>query len=549
MKAKRIIPLLLVIIIAVTALVRDLNKDISISNDKISLTHAPQLNNGWITENREITLPIKLNTPVNTEAVIYRALPQNLNNDKYLCLISSQQSIKVSVDKKVIYTYGYDEHDISKKLPGNLYNIIKLPEDAAGKRLQISYLSRNEKQSGELNTILYGYKGDILLSILRSGLYEIVAFILLTIIALVCLLISFINRKKLNSKALLYNSVLLMIISLWVFLQSSFSQFVFVSQHNVKVISYFCTMIAPIYANKFLNSSLKNDYDAVCRRFSIIYLINFMVDAVYLIISGNLPEKCLVITHIIICFNMAVVIYVLFRNLFILHKKDDKFVTLCMMPFLISSLFCIITCYTNDFVFTISRSLIIGIAFSIVFIVIALIVYFIKLYKDAMYTNVLNKLAFQDTITGGKNRTAFYKDIETTLSNNSDNKNICIMIIDLNNLKKINDTYGHLVGDEAIRTCYECIEKSIPHGGTCYRIGGDEFACILIGFSKELMSDFISTFTKYVSVKNVNLEYSFSAAYGYSYYNKVTDTNLLDAFNRADKEMYEKKQEMKNKMN
>lgn len=123
----------------------------------------------------------------------------------------------------------------------------------------------------------------------------------------------------------------------------------------------------------------------------------------------------LLITHIIICINIAIVIYILMRNL-LLHNNQDKLLTICIMPFLLSSLFCIMTCYTNDFVFTISRSLIIGIMLSIRFISIVLIIYFIKIYKDAMSTKTLNTLAFQDTITGGKNRTAFIRMLKTALN-------------------------------------------------------------------------------------------------------------------------------------
>lgn len=119
------------------------------------------------------------------------------------------------------------------------------------------------------------------------------------------------------------------------------------------------------------------------------------------------------------------------------------------------------------------------------------------------------------------------------------------MILDLNGLKQINDTYGHLIGDEAIKTCYDCISMYIPKCGTCYRIGGDEFACIFINCSKKIITDFIDKFNAEVAYHNEFLKYEFSAAYGYSFYDKETDTDILATFKRADKLMYEKKNSMK----
>ena len=47
--------------------------------------------------------------------------------------------------------------------------------------------------------------------------------------------------------------------------------------------------------------------------------------------------------------------------------------------------------------------------------------------------------------------------------------------IDLNNLKMINDTYGHAKGDEAICATVNAVDKVVPKGCLLYRIGGDEF--------------------------------------------------------------------------
>ena len=51
--------------------------------------------------------------------------------------------------------------------------------------------------------------------------------------------------------------------------------------------------------------------------------------------------------------------------------------------------------------------------------------------------------------------------------------------IDLNGLKRVNDTYGHVAGDELIRAAADCMKNSFNEYGKIYRIGGDEFAVII----------------------------------------------------------------------
>jgi len=87
-------------------------------------------------------------------------------------------------------------------------------------------------------------------------------------------------------------------------------------------------------------------------------------------------------------------------------------------------------------------------------------------------TLLLEKLAYKDFLTGGFNRTAYERDVQAYLDNK---KSFRLILLDLNELKHINDTYGHNQGDEAIRLVF----NAMVHGflqGTCYRIGGDEFA-------------------------------------------------------------------------
>lgn len=93
-------------------------------------------------------------------------------------------------------------------------------------------------------------------------------------------------------------------------------------------------------------------------------------------------------------------------------------------------------------------------------------------------TEKLFKLAYTDAMTGVYNRNAYEEKLEKLNKVNARLDNIMVVIVDLDKLKCINDTYGHRTGDDAIKTVADCILKTVGKKADIYRIGGDEFVCI-----------------------------------------------------------------------
>lgn len=89
------------------------------------------------------------------------------------------------------------------------------------------------------------------------------------------------------------------------------------------------------------------------------------------------------------------------------------------------------------------------------------------------------RLAREDTMTGLENRNAF----EACLHNLLEKPVLCLqfLVFDLDNLKTINDAYGHLAGDQALSMVAECVRTVFADAGRCYRIGGDEFCVVITG--------------------------------------------------------------------
>ncbi|PJN51449.1 Cyclic di-GMP phosphodiesterase Gmr [Paenibacillus sp. GM2FR] len=89
--------------------------------------------------------------------------------------------------------------------------------------------------------------------------------------------------------------------------------------------------------------------------------------------------------------------------------------------------------------------------------------------------HVLEKLAYQDTITGLPNRNEMNRFFET----NAETEKITILFLDLDQFKAINDTLGHNVGDMLVQEVGKRLRQFIGSGQQVFRIGGDEFLIIL----------------------------------------------------------------------
>ncbi len=167
-------------------------------------------------------------------------------------------------------------------------------------------------------------------------------------------------------------------------------------------------------------------------------------------------------------------------------------------------------------------------------------------------TEKMTLLANKDALTGVSSKVAYDNDVneinEAILR--KDDIHFGIIMIDLNDLKVINDDYGHMNGDVALIKLSDLITRTFSHTKV-YRVGGDEFVVILRGDDYSNSAALIDEFNLRISAiaenKHLKAPEKTIAAIGYSEFNPETDTSVEDVFKRADLAMYERKRIMKNK--
>lgn len=99
---------------------------------------------------------------------------------------------------------------------------------------------------------------------------------------------------------------------------------------------------------------------------------------------------------------------------------------------------------------------------------------------DREWAGRFHELAIRDELTGLYNRRFFNQELARLVAESHANtKPLTLALIDLNDFKSINDTYGHHTGDAALRLVAECIRAAVSENDITARTGGDEFAVII----------------------------------------------------------------------
>ena len=160
--------------------------------------------------------------------------------------------------------------------------------------------------------------------------------------------------------------------------------------------------------------------------------------------------------------------------------------------------------------------------------------------KDKQKEEQLIIKSHTDGLTGLFNRRA-YEDHVRTYGYTITEENLVYLSMDVNGLKKVNDTMGHAVGDELLIGAAECMKRCLSSYGRIYRVGGDEFAGIIFASRLEL-KNVIDDFNKAVASWRGNNLKSLSISVGYVPVSEMEERTIEALAKEADRRMYENKE-------
>lgn len=483
-----------------------------------------------------INLPADLSVDAGEPYTIYKTLPHDFEHSQVILIRSSLQNVTVSLDDTTIYSVNYED----EATYASMWHMVDIPHDSSGKTLSLTFSSPYDAMSGTVNEVLYGSDLALHSYIVQSFGFRAFIGLFTFIIGLFMIIGSAVYKPK-QSDGYAYVGMFAVLISFWVISESRMLQYLTGNIFIIGSISYLSLSVFPIPILWYLKNHVLKRITLPLSILCGVFVLNTGLVLTLHFTGVSDFFETVIVTQLLIGIGVLIV----FSTMVIEYRKyDNKQTTrplLLLGILFVFGMFEVITFITGNFDRT-SIFLVTGLLIVMILVIVRYIRFLMDRFRQGYEKEFYEKLAYVDPLTEAKNRLSFEKDLAAYFNHPSLRNNLRLIYFDLDNLKRINDVHGHIEGDKVLRVGYAIIDSVFGEYGSCYRIGGDEFACIAVDLDDDVYEE-----------RKAKFESSFDA-YKKSPYpvrmsigSKVYENHLsLDAFiKQADQSMYENKNSFK----
>lgn len=488
----------------------------------------------------EISLPYSYPFRQGEQLELTCTLPEKLSENSSVSFRSLYSANEIYVDGKMIGSYGTRMPLPFGRMVGNIRVVVPIEKQMAGKEMKLvitPYYSVN----ADISAIDVGYTDEIRWDILSDNMFRILVVTVLVTIMLIAIGINIyqiISGSREQFKLIIGFVLFDFLVVTWILCSSDVPQFLTNSNEGVSLVSFLClSMICiPLMSMCECIIPTKRKIFAILGKAGYILPLSICLGFVLNLYD---PMDVLICTHIYILICIVIVTFCACKEW--KNGIASKFLLVGIIEIAVAATVGLICWYKSP-----SKGYD-AVAFSIGFVLFiatlfALIGYKqIKMVEEEKYMDIYKKLAYTDSLTMLKNRTAFELKFSTMQETNYKDVDVCLFMFDLNNLKKTNDTLGHQMGDKLIVGTARTIQKVFGDIGDCFRLGGDEFGVILENYDgdpAELRTIFKNELSQYGTDNKLDV----SCAVGYAGMKwSPGDTFFRDIYKVADSKMYEDK--------
>ena len=502
---------------------------------------------GWLDENGDEAVIFGITSPPDSEFVFQRSLKGSEFSNGNLCFITRNVIFSIYIDEELIYDFHPSLGGYYGKAYGDYIHTAAFPAFSDERVLSIrgTVLTANEWTG--FDEVVIQSSGAYISNIARANTPQFITFLLTFDFGAILFILGVIEHiRRVDMMETVYLGVITMLLSLWTNSSSRILQIITGNSAMLRLLDYtvLCLVTAPIVI--FVASFTKNQKNIFVRIYVGMYILNFLFQAITIPLGLFDYHDILPIDHLMIVLGAVLVVYLVIKA--IRKKTIDR----SQRAYLITAI-AVIVCsgmvdmvrYYADRVTDTAFATRIGLLFFVGILTVYEFRQLITAQIKSRETEVMQRLAMEDTLTGLHNRTAFTY-YEKELISQSEGK-LLFIHLDVNYLKKVNDTYGHAEGDRHIMAAARVIRESFGAHGQCFRVGGDEFFVIMDG--KDCLADYQGELPKF---KAMQAEYNekekppvpLSIAHGTAEYNCV-DGDPEVAEKLADSRMYEDKKRIK----
>ena len=536
------------IIVTIAASLNPYEKDIHLIRNE-----AKDYNTGWEYKNSGIddsyypcNLPIHLDRDNYRDITVRKLLGKESTDGTYIMYRSKHAENHVYIDGREIYSYG-DRMSPVFPLPGSAWIQIPLHDDYQGHYLTITLHRIESKYGGQMEGVIIGDRGDMLERILTDNLFGVITCYIILFASVMLLILGLIERRLVRNNGLFHLAAFSLVLFIWSMNETHCTQLYLGNMETVSILTYEAIAFLPMPLISYFKGSRHKKVRVTCETIAVIPVINYiLLNGLHFMGIFDMSEL-LILTHITIFIVGGAIGIAHLRSGMLNRKKDEgelpELAAIGFIVFVISAFIDIGHYYSSSFVDG-SRYTRIGLLFFVLMLAVDTMHYTLKDELDVRKAEVYKSLAFTDGLTGLWNRQAYEQEIEKIDEREELLDHLVVGMLDLNNLKRTNDSMGHAEGDRYIISSSDLVQKYFGRIAKIYRIGGDEFAVIFTGRDSDVY--FETEANMFDDIMREGRE-DINFAYGSAVFNHITDRCASDTIKRADSKMYESKSKYKHK--
>lgn len=459
-----------------------------------------------------------------------------------LFFYTEHRNVDVYVDGERVYHLRPFINNSFGNTPGCVWNEIALEDEEAGKTIRVVSTPLYDSVKNEEPSFYFGEKYDIAIAILLEQLPTLLLCLIGLLAGLLYVAYALYNRSKYEmDRSLLMLGILAIVVCLWKLSDNTAMYMLFSEIEGLYVAPLIFVQLGITPFVLFAKELNGGGDEKVWYAPVWLALIGTTVTIGLQVLEIYDMRNMLWLVYTEWFFAAIVTLWMLFyrvhkQGLNSKRKRDLLLLILCMI---------IMVADTGIGALS-SESSFVGMLGFVAYIML-MGAFTVKDAKELMAIGIqarnFEKKAYHDQLTGLYNRTAY---VDYTSQESFALDKAIVVVLDLNNLKRYNDTLGHERGDQYIQECANLIQVAFGEVGQCYRMGGDEFSVLMEHTSLEECKKRVNTLRAFVEERNKqHPEMVMGIACGYELYDKRLDHDINDTARRADKMMYKEKYAMK----
>ena len=474
------------------------------------------MSTGWYImrdgQRQEIELPITLD--VAGDLLLYYDLGEEYAGQTVTFKGASYEP-QIRLGNQVLYQYTDGAFPANEPMKAKMNCDAVIPASYRGGEV-VSLQLHNEEGIYELPVICAGTGTAVMQSHMREITVMILIALVMVVLASVAVGVSlYLYRIKLRDHRFLDAAAFLVICATWCVTDSAVIQQYSGYTPVVRMISFYAFMLLAVPMLHFVrNSGEMKKYRILDACIGAFYL-NAIVQGVLCYLGVFTMIEMLFVTHLLLIVGVSVIAVLLVKEYRNNPCVELKIIWHAFMMLAGSGVLALLLYW----LFEIPYYELLFEAGILVFVITLLFGLVITMTEHIQYKTemlVYQRLAKEDNLTGIANRLAFEEKVSEIQSRAETYRDVALIFMDVNGLKKVNDRFGHNAGDELIVAAARCIENAFSRLGSCYRIGGDEF-CVLIVEPQETPEEWFKVLDQEILKYNTTGKRKLSIARGMSY--------------------------------